>query len=131
MTKRFVPPGLVMLAVIVLLFLTKDARDDVSGLVVLISPVLYVLACAWWSFAAMLDRRRLLWRMLLIWAPLAIPLALLLWETPRPGFDEEGWGVLVLFGPTAMIGFASLCVSILAPFYGGIPKAEASKADSE
>ena len=131
MPVRYVLPGLVMVAVVVT-FMSSDGANmgpRLSEFLVNLWLTLYLLACLWWTAAAVLDRRRQIWRLLLIWAPMAIPSAVVAWVVFSPSDDADGQAIAMLFYtlPTLLIGFCCLVASALALMW----RPEPNTADSE
>lgn len=113
MIWRYLLPAGLMLAAVSTWFLTgrSGAGDEIAGAAGWLSLLLYVLASAWWSFAAARDRRRLSWRLLMPWAPIVAPLAFTVWATPGLGGDDTGFGAMLGLGLTLVVAFFSLCAS--------------------
>jgi hypothetical protein len=77
--------------------------------------VAYLIATPIWIVFAVLDRRRLIWRLLLIWTPEALPMALLINVAVRG--DNTGLGYLFAILSVGAFGLACLVGTVAALVY--------------
>jgi hypothetical protein len=67
----------------------------------------YLIASPIWIVFALIERRRLIWRLLLIWAPMALPIAVLI----NVGVQGDNTGLGYLFAMMSVGGFGIACLT--------------------
>lgn len=131
MLKSYALPVVVMVAVIGFSMLAGPDRGLAGALVLWAGPILYVLACAWFTCVAAFDPGPWPVRFLLIWAPLFAPVAWVEWIFVHPDTDADSQGMAVMYSllMTLPIALISLCATLVLLFYFGLRRFEPSKAE--
>jgi hypothetical protein len=85
---------------------------------------LYLLGSSLWMAAAVSDRRRLIWRLALIWIPEIFPVALVVNEIAHPDPIDSGLAIAGLMQPLILVGiagvFATFAAWVYRPGEGGL-----------
>jgi hypothetical protein len=133
MLRSYAPPGVAMLAVIGLFFLIGPHLGSAAGVLPWAAPILYVLACAWFTAVAAFDPRPWVWRVLLIWAPVIAPAAWATWIILNPDRNDESQAMAVTFSTLVAlpVGIVSLGASLLLLVQAALRRLEPSKAEPE
>jgi hypothetical protein len=131
MLRSYAPPSVAMLAVIGLFFLAGPHLGSARGLLLWAAPILYVMACVWFSCVAAFDPRPWIWRLFLIWAPLIAPAGWVTWMLLNPDSNDESQAMALTFSTMVALPIAivSSLATLLLLIYFALRRFEPSKAE--